>query len=210
MFVFGTLPQQLKHLVQPAQRPSGGYWQIITLLCSWLCRKEKKQVSAVVGFQISVRCFETEITHDHCSHSPFFPQGSFFNGLFHGRGMLENKARNHLYFGEFENGERSGEGDEMFSDGSRYEGAYKGGQRCGAGTLFNPDGIELYCGVWREDMRHGKGRQLRHRREGSSWEGCYEGDFFQDKFTGTGKYTYTDGTSIEGQWLDDVPRDGDW
>ena len=25
-----------------------------------------------------------------------------------------------------------------------------------------------------------------------------------------GLYTYNDGTSIEGQWVDDIPRDGDW
>lgn len=135
-------------------------------------------------------------------------QGSFFNGLFHGRGMLENKARNRLYFGEFEHGKRSGKGDEKFPDASRYKGEYQRGKRSGAGALFGPDGAELYRGAWHEDLRHGQGRLLRHRREGSSWEGSYDGDFFQDKFSGNGTYTYTDGTSIEGQWLDDVPRDG--
>ena len=32
----------------------------------------------------------------------------------------------------------------------------------------------------------------------------------QNKFSGNAKFTYTDGTIIEGQWLDDIPRDGDW
>mmetsp|Transcript_25400 Transcript_25400/g.45858 ORF Transcript_25400/g.45858 Transcript_25400/m.45858 type:complete len:940 (+) Transcript_25400:94-2913(+) len=136
--------------------------------------------------------------------------GSFFNGLFHGRGMLEDEGRNGVYFGEFENGERSGEGDEKLSDASRYKGEYKLGKRNGMGVLFDPDGSELYRGEWHEDLRHGKGKLARHQQEGLPWEGSYDGDFFQDKFSGNGKYTYTDGTSIEGQWLDDVPRDGDW
>lgn len=136
--------------------------------------------------------------------------GSFFNGLFHGRGMLEDEGRNRVYFGEFENGERSGEGEEKFSDGSRYVGVYKDGKRNGTGVLFDSDGSELYRGEWHEDRKHGKGELFRHQQEGTSWEGSYDGDFFQDKFSGNGSYKYTDGTSIEGQWLDNVPRDGDW
>ena len=137
--------------------------------------------------------------------------GSFFNGLFHGRGMLEDEGHNRVYFGEFENGERSGEGEEKFPDGSRFKGEYKDGVRNGVGVLYAPDGSEIYNGEWNDDLRHGKGHLSRHRQEHCpSWEGKYEGDFFQDKFSGDGMYIYTDGTSIEGQWLDDAPRDGDW
>ncbi|KAL7544720.1 hypothetical protein ACHAWF_008087 [Thalassiosira exigua] len=136
--------------------------------------------------------------------------GSFFNGLFHGRGMLEDEGKSRVYFGEFENGERSGEGEEKFSDGSRYKGGYKFGKRHGIGVLFDRDGSELYRGAWDENLQHGKGVLLRHQQAETSWEGSYEGDFFQGKFSGNGKYTYTDGTSIEGQWLDGIPRDGDW
>lgn len=124
--------------------------------------------------------------------------------------MLEDEGHRRVYFGEFENGERSGEGEEKLSDGSRYKGEYKHGKRNGVGVLFGPDGAELYRGEWDEDIRHGKGVLSRHQQEGSSWEGSYDGDFFQNKFSGNGKYTYTDGTSVEGQWLDDIPRDGDW
>ena len=120
--------------------------------------------------------------------------------------MLENVGHGRVYFGEFENGERSGEGEEKHLDGSRYKGEYKFGKRSGFGVLFGPDGAETYRGEWNEDLRHGKG-SLRGVSLGG---GIYDGDFFQDKLSGRGKYTYTDGTSIEGQWLDDVPRDGDW
>lgn len=126
--------------------------------------------------------------------------------MFHGRGRLENVGHGRVYFGEFENGERSGEGEETHPDGTRYKGEYKFGKRNGFGVLFGPDGSEIYRGEWNEDLRHGKGSL----RGGSMGAGIYDGDLFQDKVSGRGKYTYTDGTSIEGQWLDDVPRDGDW
>ena len=124
--------------------------------------------------------------------------------------MLEDEDHSRVYFGEFEYGERSGEGEETFSDKSRYKGGYNNGERNGMGVLFSPDGSELYRGEWYDDLRHGKGLLLHHRQEGSTWEGSYEGDFNYDTLSGNGRYTYTDGTSIEGQWLDDTPRDGDW
>ena len=136
--------------------------------------------------------------------------GSFFNGLFHGRGMLEDEGHKRVYFGEFENGERSGEGEEKFVDGSRYKGEYKNGKRNGVGVLFGSDDSEIYRGEWNDDLRHGSGHLSRHRQKETLWEGSYDGDFFQNKFSGNGKFTYTDGTIIEGQWLDDIPRDGDW
>ena len=60
--------------------------------------------------------------------------------------MLEDEGRNRVYFGGFQNGERSGEGDEKLSDASRYKGEYKLGKRNGMGVLFDPDGSELYSG----------------------------------------------------------------
>ena len=137
--------------------------------------------------------------------------GSFFNGLFHGNGTLEEvTATNRVYTGEFSNGVRDGEGEEGYSDGTRYKGEYRNGKRQGFGTFFDPEGNELYQGNWYEDALHGKGTMFRHKNAGSSWEGKYEGDLKQGKFCGNGIYTYTDETIIEGQWLDDIPRDGDW
>lgn len=136
--------------------------------------------------------------------------GSFFNGLFHGNGTLEESAAKSFYTGEFTNGLRDGEGVERYQDGTKYEGEYKNGKREGFGTLFDAEGKALYEGNWYEDAWHGKGTLFHHKQAGSSWEGKYEGDLKQGKFCGNGIYTYTDGTIIEGQWLDDIPRDGDW
>lgn len=136
--------------------------------------------------------------------------GSFFNGLFHGNGTLEDEANKRIYTGEFSNGARDGEGEERYPNGTRYKGEYKNGKRQGFGTLFDPEGNTLYEGNWYEDAWHGKGTVFRHKHAGTSWEGKYEGDLKQGKFCGNGIYTYTDETIIEGQWLDDIPRDGDW
>lgn len=124
--------------------------------------------------------------------------------------MIEDDSHNGVFFGEFENGERSGEGDETLPDSSRYKGRYRHGKRDGHGVLLDPEGREVYRGEWRDDLKHGRGSLRKYRREGTDLEGSYDGDFFRDRFCGNGKYTYTDGTSIEGQWLDDEPRDGDW
>mmetsp|Transcript_991 Transcript_991/g.1635 ORF Transcript_991/g.1635 Transcript_991/m.1635 type:complete len:458 (-) Transcript_991:72-1445(-) len=136
--------------------------------------------------------------------------GSFFNGLFHGNGTLEESAAKSVYTGEFSNGLRDGEGEEGYLDGTKYKGEYKNGKRQGFGTLYDAEGNALYDGSWYEDAWHGKGTLFHHKHAGSSWEGKYEGDLKQGKFCGNGIYTYTDGTVIEGQWLDDIPRDGDW
>ena len=136
--------------------------------------------------------------------------GSFFNGLFHGNGTLEDSATKSVYTGEFSNGVREGECEEGYHDGTKYKGEYMNGKIQGFGTLFDAEGNALYKGNWVEDAWHGKGTLFRHKQSGSSWEGKYEGDLKHGKFCGSGIYTYTDETIIEGQWLDDIPRDGDW
>ena len=135
--------------------------------------------------------------------------GGFFNGLFHGHGTFEDVSNNRTYIGEFENGLRHGEGQEKYSDGTLYKGEFKNGKRHGMGVLHNVDGSDLYRGEWQHDFMHGKGLRLHHKVQ-SNWEGNYDGDFSRGKFCGNGTFAYTDGTCIEGQWLDDIPRDGDW
>ena len=83
--------------------------------------------------------------------------------------MLEEDSHNGVFFGELENGERSGEGDETLPDSSRYKGRYCHGKRDGHGVLLDPDGREVYRGEWRDDLKHGRGSLRTHRPEGSSW-----------------------------------------
>ena len=136
--------------------------------------------------------------------------GGFRFGLFHGIGTLEDESSQRVYVGSFEGGLRHGHGRETFSDGSVYIGEYQKGKRHGTGVLNDSNGKELYRGEWHEDLKQGKGQLFHHKHQRSSWGGSYEGDFHGGKFCGMGCYSYTDGTSIEGQWVDGVPRDGDW
>lgn len=99
---------------------------------------------------------------------------------------------------------------EKFSDGSRYVGEYQDGNRHGTGISYAASCQKLYEGEWFDDLKDGRGHLYSHRHDKSSWEGSYRGDFHRGKFCGMGLYCYSDGTSIEGQWVDDVPRDGDW
>ena len=142
-------------------------------------------------------------------------QGSFVNGLFHGHGVLEDHGQHRVYIGEFEDGEKDGEGEETLSDGSRFKGTYQQGKRNGFGILYGPDNSVIYRGDWRDDLQHGRGVLYRRQLLEDSCEenindGVYDGDFFKNKFSGSGKLTYNDRTSIEGQWLDGRPIDGDW
>ncbi|KAL7469902.1 hypothetical protein ACHAXS_010146 [Conticribra weissflogii] len=136
--------------------------------------------------------------------------GGFFNGLFHGNGILEDVSNNRTYVGEFENGLRHGEGEEKYADGQFYQGEFKHGKRHGQGTLLDASGNEIYRGEWQHDYMHGKGFLPHHQFQNTTWSGSYEGDFAKGRFCGNGTFTYADGTSIEGQWLDAIPRDGDW
>ena len=130
--------------------------------------------------------------------------GGFQRGYFHGHGCLQDESNNRVYVGGFENGLRHGHGEETFSDGSRYVGQFQMGHRHGSGVLYDVSGKKLYEGEWANDLKQGKGHLFSHKHE------SYEGDFERGEFCGMGLYTYTDGTSIEGQWVDSVPRDGDW
>ena len=127
--------------------------------------------------------------------------------MFHGNGTLEDEEHNRVYFGEFEDGERSGKGREHYSNNYSYVGDYRAGKRNGHGVFSDQDGSEVYSGEYEDDLMHGRGRLSMCTRHGG---GSYEGDFFHDRFSGSGNYTYPDGTSVEGQRLDDVPQDGDW
>lgn len=130
--------------------------------------------------------------------------------------MLEEFEHNRVYIGEFENGERAGEGEETLSDGSKFKGAYQQGKRNGFGILYGPDNSVIYRGEWKDGLQHGRGllycRELDEElhQDSNINDGVYDGEFFKSKFCGSGKFTYNDRTIIEGQWLDGRPIDGDW
>lgn len=59
--------------------------------------------------------------------------------------------------GFFERGLRSGQGVEMFHNGERYAGSYKGDLQEGQGTSYYANGAVKYVGNWRAGNPHGNG-----------------------------------------------------
>ena len=57
------------------------------------------------------------------------------------------------------NGMLHGKGVLRYSDGNRFEGSFKEGNKHGKGVYFFANG-EIYKGKWTNDKRHGKG--VRH------------------------------------------------
>lgn len=107
--------------------------------------------------------------------------------------MLEEFEHNRVYIGEFENGERAGEGEETLSDGSKFKGAYQQGKRNGFGILYGPDNSVIYRGEWKDGLQHGRGllycRELDELHQDNINDGVYDGEFFKSKFCGSGKFT---------------------
>ena len=60
------------------------------------------------------------------------------------------------YVGEFNNGDRHGQGTSTFSWGEKYVGGYKINQKHGYGTYTFSDGAK-YVGQYRNNKKHGKG-----------------------------------------------------
>ena len=68
---------------------------------------------------------------------------------------------------------RHGQGNQVWQDGSIYDGYWKNGLANGRGRLVHADG-DIYDGHWKDDKAHGKGQ-----------------------------YTHTDGAEYDGFWFED-------
>ena len=88
-----------------------------------------------------------------------YPNGDRFEGTIkdlkpHGHGRLIYTNRD-VYIGDFCEGAKHGTGKMTYSDGSLYSGEWKDGARDGWGTLQTSG--EVYEGSWSRDMKHGVG-----------------------------------------------------
>jgi len=104
---------------------------------------------------------------------------------------LDNGA---IYTGEWnEANQRHGSGAQMWTDGSKYEGAWSYDKANGKGRLIHADG-DVYIGDWVDDKAHGRGTYL--HTDGAK----YDGDWREDKQDGFGLETWPDGAKYEGQY----------
>ncbi len=85
-------------------------------------------------------------------------EGDILNGVPNGQGTFtwSNGAK---YVGEFKDGERN-QGTLTFGkgewEGQKYVGEFKDGEKHGQGTITSPDGRK-YVGKWKNDKSHGQG-----------------------------------------------------
>jgi len=78
-----------------------------------------------------------------------------------------------------------------WSDGGKYVGEWKGGERNGEGTMTFP-WDEKYIGEWKDNLRNGKGAMT--YASGNK----YIGEFKNDKRHGKGTFTWADGNVESG------------
>jgi len=107
--------------------------------------------------------------------------GTFFQGLFHGRGEYRFSAEQGggVYRGEFRHGRYHGQGEETYPDGSFYKGEFLEGERHGKGRMVYSNG-NIYKGDWNRGKKHGKGV---YTMEGGR---KYSGQFQDGKMSGKG------------------------
>ena len=142
-------------------------------------------------------------------------KGKFLNGKHHGFGKLSKNLINSLtyYEGQWEDGQRNGNGICRYSDGY-YDGEWKDDLRNGAGKyVFFKDG-SYYVGFWENDLRHGKGYSENYNVSiyDGQWKngvrsgygtfkiknlGTYFGNWKNNYMNGRGKMIYIDGTIEE-------------
>jgi hypothetical protein len=88
-----------------------------------------------------------------------------------------------------------------------YDGEWREDQRCGQGIQQYISG-DVYSGEWKRDQRHGYGvlDYAAHPKDPSSGRirrsERYEGDWVADMQHGRGTLRYSDGSQLDGEWMD--------
>lgn len=107
------------------------------------------------------------------------------------------------YYGKFVDGAPAdGRGVMVYSNGDRYDGEYRDGQRHGCGALTFSSG-RRYVGQFQRDQFHGIGVWMLENGD------RYIGKFQNDKCEGEGTFVFADGSSKSGRWKNGRLVDGD-
>ena len=97
--------------------------------------------------------------------------------------------REYIIFGDYI---REGVGILTYSDGDKYVGEWKDGQKNGQGTYTWSNGNK-YLGEYKDGKKHGQGTM--------TWKGLkYVGEYKDGKQHGQGTKTYSDGEKYVGEW----------
>jgi len=98
--------------------------------------------------------------------------------------------------GQFIHGKLQGNGHISFSNGDKYQGAFKDGFRSGFGTM---EYRNLSC-----YERGGDGVQMQEGKDHATYSGMWS----HDKRHGAGSMTWADGSRYEGEWRFDMRFNG--
>ena len=151
------------------------------------------------------------------SRKPFFYEGEFENGTFHGYGVQKNELAGWVFEGEFRNGRRHGKGRLTVNNNAVYEGNWENGFLSGHGTYragvgerttfyegefsldkFNGYGVQssnlsTYAGEWKHGLMHGRGVFICKKYK-------WDGEWNRGREYGHGVFTSSDGTVFTGEW----------
>lgn len=131
----------------------------------------------------------------------------------YGQQVFQNGTK---YEGFWREGLFEGEGRYIYENGDYYYGNWLSGNASGKGNFIGADGI-TYNGEWLNNLHHGHGFET--WADGSK----YEGEYVDGKKEGKGKFTWADKTTYEGEfkenllsgkgiytWTDGRSYEGDW
>ena len=110
--------------------------------------------------------------------------------------LREYRTSGVLYFGEWKDSKKHGQGEVTYKDGGTYEGEWKDGKMHGQGKETWTNG-RTYEGEWKDGKPHGQGKDTTASGE------TYDGEWKDGKIHGQGTYTWADGRTYEGEWKDD-------
>lgn len=93
---------------------------------------------------------------------------------------------------------KDGYGIYNYSNGYRYEGEWKDGDRDGQGKLYYANGECCYEGEWRQGEKNGYGIYYYANKD------CFKGEWKDGKINGRGTYYYANGNCYEGEWKNGI------
>jgi hypothetical protein len=102
----------------------------------------------------------------------------------------------HVHDGEWQNGDRHGQGVYTWANGDTYDGEWQNGDRHGQGVCIYADGRK-YDGEWKNGDRHGQGVCI------YADDRKYDGEWQYGQRHGEGVLTYPNGSKYDGSWQHD-------
>lgn len=156
-------------------------------------------------------------------------EGSFHQGIKHGKGVYINYQKGVEYNGDYFGGRRQGQGTLKLKDGSLYVGDFLEGKKHGQGKVQWTNG-NWYNGNWEKGKKHGKGIMhwiTRNEKYEGDWKNNkpdgvgthiwlekkkthqilrnrYEGEFLNGLRHGYGVFYYANGARYEGEWFQNM------